>query len=216
MKIIAAPAFSTAVDDLVVALRAARLDQRGHARVERELRTVREREERVRGERRSLERVAELACFLDCDPNGIDAAHLSGPDPDRLQVLHEHDRVRGDVLAHPPGEEQVAPRRLVRAAGHDLHPLPVGDVPVPVLDEHPAEDALEVALRRLAATALEVVEDPDRLLPDERLERDLVVAGREQHLDELRRDQLPERRADGPVENDDASVRGDRIGGDRA
>ena len=38
------------VDHVGVALRAARLDQRRHARVEREPRAVREREERVRGE----------------------------------------------------------------------------------------------------------------------------------------------------------------------
>ena len=38
------------LDHVRVALRAARLDQRGHARVEREPRAVREREERVRGE----------------------------------------------------------------------------------------------------------------------------------------------------------------------
>ena len=38
-------------DDLVVAHRAARLDDRGDARVDRELRAVGEREERVGGER---------------------------------------------------------------------------------------------------------------------------------------------------------------------
>ena len=53
--------------------------------------------------------VAELARLLERDPHGVDAAHLAGADPDRLQVARDDDRVRDDVLADAPGEEQVAP-----------------------------------------------------------------------------------------------------------
>ena len=104
-------------DHLVVALRAARLDERRHARVERELRAVGEREERVAREHRAGRLVAELLRLLDRDPHRVDAAHLAGADADRLAVLREHDRVRADVLADRPREEDVrpaAPRRPSR------------------------------------------------------------------------------------------------------
>src|SRR5829696_5021316 len=60
----------------------------------------------------SAEPVSE--CLLDRDPDGIDAAHLTGTDPDRLQVLGDHDRIGGDVLTHARCKEQVAPLRLRR------------------------------------------------------------------------------------------------------
>ena len=88
------------------------------------------------------------ARLLDRDPDGVDAAHLAGADPDRLQVLHEHDRVRGDVLAHAPREDEVAPLRLVELAGDDLPAVPFLDLGVGVLDEHPAEHALVARARR--------------------------------------------------------------------
>ena len=49
----------------------------------------------------------------------------------------------------------------------------------------------------------------------ERLDGGRVVAGREQHLDELLREPLAERRADRPVEHDHAAVRRHRVGGER-
>ena len=107
-----------------------------------------------------VERVAVLARLLDRDPDRVDAAHLPRADPDRLQVLREHDRVRGDVLADPPGEEQVAPLRLVGSPHRDLHPLAVVDLPVAVLHEQAAEHALEVELRSLDRAPLDVVQDP--------------------------------------------------------
>ena len=81
-----------------------------------------------------------LARLLERDADGVDAAHLAGADADRLEVLGEDDRVREDVLADPPGEEEVAPAGLVRRlAGDDLHALAVVDLGVGVLDEQPAE-----------------------------------------------------------------------------
>ena len=69
-------------------------------------------------------------------------------DADGRQVLREHDRVRADVLADAPREHEVSPGGLVGLAAADLHSLAVVDVPVTVLHEHSAEDALEVALAR--------------------------------------------------------------------
>ena len=57
-----------------------------------------------------------------------------------------------------------------------------------------AEDALEVALAGLDRAPLEVVQDPRAGLLDERLDRGLVVAGGEEHLDELLREPEAERR----------------------
>ncbi len=52
--------------------------------VERELRPVREREERIRRENGTLERVAELPGLPDRDSHRVHAAHLPGADPERL------------------------------------------------------------------------------------------------------------------------------------
>src|SRR5438046_1585579 len=84
---------------------AARLDDRRHAARESLLRPVREREEGIRSEHRSLEVVTELLGLLEGQAHGVDAALLACADPDRLQVIRDHDRVRPDVLAHPPREK---------------------------------------------------------------------------------------------------------------
>src|SRR5581483_3174448 len=200
---------------LLVPARAARLDDRRDARLEAELRAVGEREERVGGEHRAAHVVAELRCLLDRDPDGVDAAHLAGADPDRREILRQDDRVRADVLADAPREDEVSPLRLVHLAGDDLPALPVLDVGVGVLDEHAAEHALVVALAGLAGTALAVEEDADHLAPlADRRERVVVVAGRE---DEVGGDGdlLGERQRHGAVEDDDAAVGGGRVGSER-
>ena len=68
------------------------------ARLERDLRAVGEREERVGGEHRAAQIVTVLARLLDGDPNGVDPAHLARADADRRHVLRDHDRVRRHVL----------------------------------------------------------------------------------------------------------------------
>ena len=83
MKTIATPAASQASIDLGVALRAARLDDRPHAGVDRQLRAVGEREERVGGQHRAVERQPGRGRLVDRDPHRVDAAHLPGADPDR-------------------------------------------------------------------------------------------------------------------------------------
>src|SRR5215203_3048426 len=68
-------------DDLLVALRPARLDDRSHARLERDLGAVGEGDERVRGQHCAAEVVAVLSSLLDRDPDGVDAARLPAADP---------------------------------------------------------------------------------------------------------------------------------------
>src|SRR6476659_7016394 len=77
------------VDDVAVAPRAAGLDDRRHTSVERELRAVREREERIGREHRAREIVPVLARFVDRDPDGVDAAHLPRSDADRREILRD-------------------------------------------------------------------------------------------------------------------------------
>src|SRR5437899_10949207 len=109
--------------------------------------------------------MAVLHCLLQCQPYRVDPARLAAADPDRREVLREDDRVRADVLAHAPGEDEIAPAGLVGLAARDLHPLAVGDVPLAVLHERAAEHALEVPFPTRKAAALAVVQDPDRLRP---------------------------------------------------
>src|SRR3954469_16379953 len=75
------------LDHLAVALRAAGLDQRSDTGVERELWAVGEREEGVRRKHGAVEVVPLVARLRECEPDGVDAAHLARADPDRAQVL---------------------------------------------------------------------------------------------------------------------------------
>ena len=86
------------------------------------------------------------------------------PIPIVCRSLRDHDRIRRDVLAHTPREEQVAPLLLGHLPGHDLHLLAVLDVGVALLHQHPAEHALVVALAGRLGAALAVAEDAQRLL----------------------------------------------------
>src|SRR5262245_58642956 len=133
-------------DHFVVALRAAGLDDRPHPGLERQPGPVGEREEGVRREYRPLEVVTELAGFCEGVADGVDATRLTAPDPDRLQPLRDDDRVRRDVLAYAPGEEQVAPLGFAGISAGDPHAVATLRLEIRVLDEQPAENALEVAL----------------------------------------------------------------------
>src|SRR5207302_103096 len=109
----------------------------------------------------------------------------------------------------------VAPLLLVWRAGDDRPAVAVLDLTVGVLHEDPAEHALQPALLRARPPALAVDEDAGALLAAERFERNVVVAGREEDLDELLRELLTERIVDIAVEHDDAAVRRHRVGRER-
>src|SRR5207248_727017 len=118
-----------------IAPRAARLDDRRDAGLERRLRAVGERKERVRREHRAGYVMAVLSRLVEGELDGVDAARLTAPEPDRREVFRDDDRIGADVFAHAPCEDEVAPRLLAREAAGDLHALAVVDVPVAVLHE---------------------------------------------------------------------------------
>ena len=74
-------------DDLVVALRSARLDDCRNACGESGLGAVGEREERVGGKDGASDIVPVGARFLECEVDGIDARRLTAADPDRREIL---------------------------------------------------------------------------------------------------------------------------------
>src|SRR5204862_5819206 len=109
----------------------------------------------------------------------------------------------GDVLADPPGEDEIAPLRLVQLAGHQLPGVALVDLGVGVLHEHPAEYPLVAPLSGVAGAPLAVEEDARVLFAAQRVERVLGVARRAQHPDELLRERPAERRRDLAAEDDD-------------
>ena len=146
------------LDHLGVAARAARLDQAVDARVERELRarrrTGRTRRSRATAPARSWPCSRAFSIAIRTESTRL---IWPAPIPIVCRSLREHDRVRRDVLADAPGEEQVAPLRLGRARRRRrCIAVAVVDVDVAVLHEQAAEDALVVALAGRLAAALVV------------------------------------------------------------
>ena len=153
------------------------------------------------------------ARLVDGQAHGVHAAHLARADARRRLLLGEHDRVGAHVHADLPGEHEVAPLVVGRRAlGDDLHLRAVGEVDVAVLYEQPAHDLLDVRLGQQRRAALVVLQDAQRRLAREDLHRAVLVAGREQHLDELLGEALGGGRVDRAVERDHAAEGAQRIG----
>ena len=178
--------FADGGDHLVVALRAAGLHDRAHACLERE-RAGRRRTGRTRRRRARRRRGRDRAPAPSRrDPHRVDPAHLPRADADRHAALREHDRVRGDVLDDRPGEQEIVPRR-----GSSRSPQTTSIASLGSPSASRSCTSRPPCTRRRSSS---VVTKPRRStssrmrvarLDDERLERLLVVAGREQHLDEL-------------------------------
>ena len=162
MSTIAAPARVAGGDHLVVALRAAGLDQRAVAPALIAVsgpsgKGKNASEATAEPASSSWASAAErLAGLVDRDPDRVDAAHLAGADPERRPVLGEDDRVRAHVPADLPREQQVGPLLLGRLGLGRPRVIDLARLvdPVGVLDQQPAGDALHVAL------AGDVVERP--------------------------------------------------------
>src|SRR5512133_976224 len=77
-------------NDVLIAHRATRLDNRRHSGAEQNLRPVGKREEGIRGGDRSA---STVSCPLHSQSAGVDPIHLPHPDPHRCPVPREQDRV---------------------------------------------------------------------------------------------------------------------------
>ena len=135
-------------DHLVVADRAAGLDDRGRAGLGGGEQAVGEGEEGVRGDRRSdRARLGPAVGFgrfarLDRgDPGAVAAVHLARADAGGDAIPGIDDGVRLDVLGDGPGEQAVVELLLGRLAfGDDLELVARDDAVVAVLDQEPAGD----------------------------------------------------------------------------
>ena len=150
--------------------------------------------------------------LLDCDPNGVDPAHLPCSDSQRLPASSQDDRIRRHVLDNAPREDEIVPLRVGELSADHLHLRAIGHRGIALLDEKAAEHAPVIAFAFVDAALLRVHENAQRLLASQCLERRRLIPGCKQDLDELLCQRLGERRADRAVEDDDTSVRGERIG----
>ena len=128
------------VEHLGVALRAARLDDRRDACLERDAaarrRTGRTRRRRARPPRGSAR--ARGPCRRR-SATASTRLIWPAPIPSVWPPAGDHDRVRGDVLGDRPREQEVVPRRGVGVAADDVHRVERVAVRVAVLDEQAAE-----------------------------------------------------------------------------
>jgi hypothetical protein len=120
------------------------------------------------------------------------------------------------VLAHPPREHEVPPHLFAHLAARDLHAFAVVDVPVAVLHERAAEDALEVALAARKAATLAIAQDANRFLPLQCCESVFVVVRSEQDVDEALGQRFAEGGGDRAVQRADHPERRHRVRGERA
>ena len=173
-------------DHLRVAHRAAGLDDRGDPGLDRQL-ADRRRTGRTRP-RPSPRHRAALCAFSSASRTASTRLIWPAPMPTVARSARDHDRVGAHVLADLPGEQQLLPLRLGRPA---LGRRPASRSrssrsDVTVLHEHAAGDLPQ---RRLAAACELRRSRSSRMrmfgLRREHLERILVVAAREQNLDEL-------------------------------
>ena len=106
-------------DDVRIAHRAARLNDRDSPCFGNGLKAVREWEESVGRRDRSGQRQHGL---LRTEPGRVHPTHLARADTDCLSIAGVHDRVRLNVFAYTPGEQERA--LLLRggfARGHGFH-----------------------------------------------------------------------------------------------
>ena len=122
VKTIVAPASSTAAITSSSRFEPPGWIDRGHARAQRQLRAVGEGEESVRGQRPRRSTACPCSrAFSTAIRTESTRLIWPAPIPSVCRSLREHDRVRGHVLAHPPGEKEIAPERLAHRAADDVH-----------------------------------------------------------------------------------------------
>src|SRR4051794_27558495 len=92
------------VDRISIAHRPARLDDRGHPRVQQFLWTIGKREERITGRDRASRAISGL---LDRLASGADAIDLAAADADGRAVPGDNNRVAFHMLAGEPRQLQI-------------------------------------------------------------------------------------------------------------
>src|SRR5579884_2642536 len=131
--------FVARLDGIAVAHGAAGLDNRRDSRTCGFLNIVAEGEEGIGGQNRTF---ASLTRFAHRDLYRIDAAHLSGPNTNNHAIFAKHNGVALDVLAHQPGEAQIAHFLLARPAfGHDFELSEIVTTDIAVLHQQTTIDA---------------------------------------------------------------------------
>ena len=160
---------------------------------------------------------AGVAALLDREADRVDAAHLAGADAERGAVLGDHDRVGADAADDGPGEAACRPT-AARSARSSVTTSIISrgsGSPSRSWISRPPRTRLTSRSPRVALAPLLLAEDPDRLLLLQHLERAVLVAGRDQHLDEVLVQLLGELLADRPVEGDHAAEGRHRVAGER-
>ena len=204
------------VDHVLVASRAARLDDRGGAGVERDARPVGEREERVGGERGARERRARTT--PPSRPRSSRRRRGSSARRRCRSSARSFTRTIAfdETCLHTRHAKTRSPHcALVGGAGDDLPAFAVLDVGVRVLHEQAAEHALVVA-RVDVAPALAVDEDARvLLLAEARRARRRCSRVRTAPRRTGPRASRRARPSTSRLSDDDAPVRRGRVGGER-
>src|SRR3954451_2626754 len=193
-----------ALDDLLVADRAAGLQHHRDPGVGRGIDTIGERVERVG---RGGAAAGATGVLLRRDLTRLHTVLLPRADADGLAVLHEHDRVRLDVADDSPRQLRVAPLALGgRALRDDAPVVPGGSEVGSRLHEEAPRDLAEVEPGGLGCRRFE---DARVLaLLAQRLDGALLVTGRDHEVGLRARDHaLHGRRVDGAVERADPAER---------
>ena len=210
------------LDHLAVALRAARLDHRRRAGLDRRLRAVGEGEEGVGGDRRALQQRRRPRRRA---PRGTSRSRAAPSRPGssarrRSRASRRPWRARSRSSARGGTTVQANSRsRHCASSGSVLVTTSISSrgsgSPSRSWTSSPPRTRLTSRSPRVGGRALLVGEDPDRLLLLQHLERVLLVAGRDQHLDEVLVQRLGQRLVDRAVERDHAAERRHRVAGER-
>src|SRR5580692_9627185 len=200
-------------DHIVVAHGASGLNHGGGAGTGGFFNAVGEREKSIRGDDAAGERRLR---FHDRDLYGIDAAHLARTDTECRAVFCENDSIGFDVLRDFPGEAHGLHLRLRRRAlCHDLQLGFYDFALVRLLHENTSKDALELEFALGIEAVRRQFEQPQILFRGEDSLGLRLKARGGNTFDEELRYFFGGSGVDHAVEGQDASERGNRVGGER-
>ena len=205
-------------DDDRVPQRAAGLNHRPHSGLGGGLDAIRERKERIRGQRRSARALSGLATG---DGHRIDTARLATPGADDGASGSEQDCIRAHKRDHAPRKRQVFP--LLGgglAVAYHLELIPCRHVTIPLLHQEGAGNGADLQ-RHLARGPATPLQESTLLAPPGTVPDGVCRPRKElrgvNHLEEvlLRGDSRGEPLIEGLGERDYAAERRKRIAGHR-